>query len=250
MESKINENSPDSPDGVREMPKWAARYAHNRTLSVLVTMSLFFLAFVVIAGTSTLAAREGQAGHQAAAVALVAVLLAACGLWVWLLMTHRVTRLSRALSSSLYRAEGTAVAAAGPRGHSGADPVVAIAFGLSVALFVAAGFAFEIPSRYIVPIMAAFMVPFLLYLWSRQGGMRAPFMLLWPGLLVIHALLALAGVYPFSAEPGIVTILVPTVGYGAMAALASHMYSRVALRRLRNLAHGPEDEKTGGRRHA
>ena len=75
-------------------------------------------------------------------------------------------------------------------------------------------------------------------------------MLLWPGLLVVHALLALAGVRPFSAEPGIVTILVPTVGYGAIAALASHMYSRVALRRLRSLAHGPESEKTGGRRHA
>jgi hypothetical protein len=68
--------------------------------------------------------------------------------------------------------------------------------------------------------------------------MAAPFMLLWPGLLVIHAVLALAGVHPFSGEPSAVTILVPTVGYGAIAALASHVYSRVALRRLRSLARG------------
>lgn len=249
METKIKKDASDAPDRVREMPKWAARYAHNRTLSVLANMGLFIFAFVVIGGVSTLAGREGQAGHKASAVALVAVALAACALWVWLVTTHRLTRLSRALSSSLYRAEGTAVASARSRGRSGADAVVAIAFGLSVALFVAAGFVFEIPSRYIVPIMAAFLVPFLLYIWSRQGGIVAPFMLLWPGLLVVHALLALAGVRPFSAEPGVVTILVPTVGYGVIAALASHMYSRVALHRLRGLARGQEAEKTGGGRH-
>ena len=85
---------------------------------------------------------------------------------------------------------------------------------------------------------------------ARQGGTAAPFMLLWPCLLVIHAALGLAGVPPFSDEPNAVNILVPTFGYGAIAALVSHVYSRVALRRLRRLARGPEVDKTGGGRHA
>ena len=250
MDTEIKGDAPDAPDGVREMPKWVRRYAHNRTLPVLVNLTLFLLGFAVIGGSSTLAAREGQAGHKAAALAFVAVSLAACALWVWLVATHRLARLSGALSSRLYGAEGTAVAAAKPRGRSRADRRWLIAFGLCVTLSVPAGFAFETAFRYMVPIMAAYSVPFLLYIWARQGGMAAPFMLLWPGLLVIHAVLALAGVHPFSGEPNAVNMLVPTVGYGAIAALASHVYSRVALRRLRSLARGPEADETGGGQHA
>jgi hypothetical protein len=100
-----------------------------------------------------------------------------------------------------------------------------------------------------VPIMATYLVPFLLYIWARQGGMAAPFMLLWPGLLVIHAVLALAGVHPFRGAPNAVNMLVPTFGYGAIAALASHVYSRVALRRIRSLAR-PGGDETGGGQHA
>jgi hypothetical protein len=128
--------------------------------------------------------------------------------------------------------------------------VVPVAFGLCVTLQVLAGFFFEATIRYMVPIMAAYSIPFLLYLWTRQGGRSAPFMLLWPGLLLIHAALALAGVHPFSDEPNEVNILVPAFGYGAIAAMVSHVYSRVALRRLRGLASGTEADKTGDRRHA
>ena len=35
-------------------------------------------------------------------------------------------------------------------------------------------------------------------------------------------------------------ILIPTIGYGMLAALAAHVYSRYALRRLRQLARGGE----------
>lgn len=249
METEIKDDAPDAPDRVREMPKWVRRYAHNRTLPVLANLGLFLLGWAAIAGSSTLANRELQAGHKAAALALGAVSLAACTVWVWLIVTRRLGRLGGALSRRLYGAEGTAVAAAKPCGRSRADLVVPIAFGLCVALSVAAGFAFETASRYMLPIMATYSVPFLLYIWARQGGMAAPFMLLWPGLLVIHAVLALAGVHPFSGEPNAVMILVPTVGYGAIAALTSHVYSRVALRRLRSLARGPEVDETGGGQH-
>ncbi|MGA2263373.1 MAG: hypothetical protein ABSH28_18300 [Acidobacteriota bacterium] len=250
MKTEIKDDAPDTPDRVREIPKWVRRYAHNRTLPVLVGLGLFLLAAAVIGGSSTLASREGQTGHKAAALALCAVSLAACALWVWLVAPRRMRRLIGALSGRLYGAEGTAVAAAKPCGRSRADLVVVIAFGLCVALSVPAGFAFKTAFRHMVPIMAIYFVPFLLYMWARQGGMAAPFMLLWPGLLVIHAVLALADVHPFSGEPNAVNMLLLPVGYGAIAALASHVYSRVALRRLRSLARRPEDDETGGGQHA
>jgi len=146
------------------MPKWVRRYAHNRSLPILVNLGLFLLAGAVIAGSSTLAGRELEAGHKAAGLALGALALAACAVWVWLVATPRLARLSSAL--------------------------------------------------------------------------------------VIHAVLALAGVRPFSGEPNAATILVPTFGYGVIAAMASHVYSRVALRRLRSLARDLEADETGGRRHA
>jgi len=39
-------------------------------------------------------------------------------------------------------------------------------------------------------------------------------------------------------------MLVPVVGYGVIAGVAAHIYSRYALRRLRTLATSPEE--TGG----
>ena len=250
MKTVTKEGAPDTLDRVREMPKWVARYAHNRTLHVLANLGLFLLGWAVIAGSSTLASREGKAGNMVAAYAFATVALAASAFWVWLVATHRLERLSGALTGRLYGVEGTVVAAARPRGRSRADVVVVIGFLLCVTLSVAAGFAFETVSRHTVPIMAAYLVPFLLYVWARQGGRAAPFMLIWPGLLLIHGALAFAGVHPFSAEPNALSILVPTVGYGAIAALVSHVYSRVALRRLRNLARGTEAESSGGGRDA
>ncbi len=125
------------------------------------------------------------------------------------------------------------------------DRIVAFAFGACVLLTVIVCGSLNVPDRYIIPIGAAYGVPFLLYIWTRQGGMKAPFMLLWPMLWAIHAALALAGVPPFSDEPNAVTSLVPVVGYGVIAAVASHIYSRITLRRLRAMARTGQSPETG-----
>ena len=250
MQTKSKDDAPGDADRVREIPKWAGRYAHNRTLPVLLRLGLILLAAMGIRGLSTMAGREGQAGHKATAVVLVVVSLAAGAAWVWFVLTHRFGRLSESLSARFYGSEGTAVAAAKSGSHSRGGQAVAIAFGLCIVLQILAGFAFEASIRYMVPIGAAYLIPFLIYIWARQGGMAAPFMLLWPALLLIHAVLALAGVSPFSDEPSVVTVLIPLFGYGAIAAFASHVYSRFALRRVRSLARNPEDGKEGDGQHA
>lgn len=62
-------------------------------------------------------------------------------------------------------------------------------------------------------------------------------MLLWPFLYGLHAILVVAGVpIQFSDAWSILNMLIPTVGYGMLASLASHSYNRLALRKLKRLA--------------
>ena len=70
-------------------------------------------------------------------------------------------------------------------------------------------------------------------------------MLIWPALYTAHAALIMLGVpvHP-SGEHPILAICGLFLGYAALAAVASHIYSRYALRRLRTLATSPEE--TGG----
>ena len=80
----------------------------------------------------------------------------------------------------------------------------------------------------------------LLYLSYRLRKVSSPFMLLWPVLYGLHAILLAAGapIY-FGGNLEILNMLVPTAGYGLLSAVAGHIYSRFALRNLRRLAAGP-----------
>jgi len=94
------------------------------------------------------------------------------------------------------------------------------------------------PIRLMQPISALYLVPFLCYLGLKLRRVGSPFMFLWPGLYAVHAVLLVTGV-PIGMGP-MLDMFVPTVGYGLVAALSGHIYNRVALRRLRRLAAGPE----------
>jgi hypothetical protein len=45
------------------------------------------------------------------------------------------------------------------------------------------------------------------------------------------------------------SVFVPLTAYSVVAVLASHIYSRFALRKLRRLAHSPAADETGGETH-
>ena len=66
-------------------------------------------------------------------------------------------------------------------------------------------------------------------------------MCLWPVLYMIHGALIVCGA-PISRGIAF-DLFVPMVGYGFLAALSGHMYSRIALRRLRGLAASPESHQ-------
>ena len=62
-------------------------------------------------------------------------------------------------------------------------------------------------------------------------------MLLWPGLYALHAILIVAGApIVFTGAWEGLNMLLPVAGYGLLAGLAGHIYSRFALRKLKDAA--------------
>jgi hypothetical protein len=91
-----------------------------------------------------------------------------------------------------------------------------------------------LPIEYVQPISAAYMVPLVVYYGVRHRPTpESPIVFLWPALYGVHAILVVAGVPTrFWGNIPALDVFVPLVGYGLVAALAGHIYSRVALRRL------------------
>ena len=118
--------------------------------------------------------------------------------------------------------------------------LVGFVFMFCILANIGLGFLGFLPISLQQPISALYLVPFLCYvlLKARRAGARSPYMFLWPALYAIHAVLLVVGA-PIRMGPTL-DMFVPTVGYGLVAALSGHIYSRFALRRLRQLAAGAD----------
>jgi len=108
-----------------------------------------------------------------------------------------------------------------------------------------------LPPQYWQPLTALLWVPLVSYTIVRpmRGG-PAPsrLMLLWPGLYGLHAVLIMAGIPIYvTSEHAMLVICGLFIGYAVLAGLLSHIYSRIALRRLRALATSPEMVDEAGR---
>ena len=154
------------------------------------------------------------------------------------------------LAGRAYSMEGSVkLAPAGPGVPKWVQIVVGVAFGGCVAGSVLLGVLFNLPLRYMQPISAIYCVPFLLFLGYARRGEGSPFMLLWPGLYAVHAVLIVAGApIVFTGPWQGLNMLIPVAGYGLLAGLAAHVYSRFALHRLRDVARAglPDDDAQAG----
>jgi hypothetical protein len=225
-------------DSVREIPKWARRYAQNRTLPMVAMIVIFTAACCVFGGLGLL---TGWAIVKDKPVVLAACMLVLCGFTVWWLWFSLigVLRIMRSIAERLYQGEGGVwVGACAGIEKSKGPLLVAIVFMFCVHANLGLGLLGFLPIRYMQPISALYVVPFLCYLALKVRRIGSPFMFLWPALYGLHAVLLVAGV-PIRMGP-VLDMAVPTVGYGLATALAGHIYSRVALRRLRRLAASPE----------
>ncbi len=236
-------------DDVREISKWAQRYAQNRTLPMVVFLGIFVFGFCMFGGLSYLTVWAYVNGNRVMAGASILALCAFAVWWLWFSFVGG-TRIMRRISERLYRGEGS-VSVGLPLGPEATRPpptLIGFVFMFCVLASVGLGLLGFLPIRYMQPISALYVVPFMLYLGMRLRPVGSPFICLWPALYGIHAILDVAGVpIRFWGEMRALDVFVPMIGYGLIAAIAGHIYSRFALRRLRALAASPDmtDEPEG-----
>ncbi|MCJ7821969.1 MAG: hypothetical protein MUQ26_02625, partial [Armatimonadetes bacterium] len=102
------DSAQEADDRVREIPKWARRYAQNRTLPVVAMLVISAAAFCVFGGLGLLI---GWAYVEDKRVLAAASMLVLCGFtawWVWFSLTGWA-RVIRSITERLYQGEGGAV---------------------------------------------------------------------------------------------------------------------------------------------
>ena len=249
------QHQPDAaPDKLRQLPSWARRYAQSRNLGLLVALAAFAAGFGIFAGLGLLLGSAYRAGSMTAVVACYALSAGFTIFWVWLIIVG-MKRLVGASTAHLYRHEGevTVLLEGKP-----CPPVGAKVIGpLIVAALLTAATAMilwswwghwpiEYMEKYMQPLAALVVTPFLVVLWGLNRKAMSPTILLWPALFALHAILIVAGApIVFIGPLRGLNVFIPIVGYGLLTGLAGHLYNRHALARMRQLA-GPVESDNGG----
>ncbi len=228
----------------REVARWANRYARSRTISFLVQWVLVVVMVAVIgvaAGLTSAAYEQRNMGVFTLSVALMALMFL---VMAWFSLSQWGADLVWTVTLWLYGREGYAEA-------SGRQPMPAwltalggglVAYHLVGAILVSFGL---LRLQWLQPFSAAYMAPYLCALIVRQRlGWWA---WLWPALYGAHALALVAGL-PLRFPPPwrLLDLIVPVFGYGLVAILSGHLYSRYALRRLKELTRTVASELEGG----
>lgn len=240
----------DAADAPRQMGKWAHRYAQNRSLGVVVLLAISVSLCLLIGGASLLGGMAYRAGHLWLFGLCLVIYVPAMLATIWFAVPRWGGRFAVRVTQRLYADEGNAQIV------TPASPLRRWLGGLLAGVFAAcivASIALEglgmIPHQYQQPVSALFCVPFLVGLWFLMRPAVGPITLLWPALYALHAVLILAGVpIRFTGYWDALNVLVPIAGYGFLAGLLSHLYSRYALRKLRRLSgESSEVVSAGGR---
>ena len=224
-----------------DIPKWAQRYARNRTLGVAWMLAVVLVVPCAMTGLALGSGWLFRRGQRSLGVAGAVFLVGLTVWWVWFLAVG-VRRFAAYLSGRLYTEEGTALAAGGAPCVAGrATRWIGPLFGACVGATVVLVGLGSIPLRLMQPVTALYGVPFLVYLVLVQRQAASPFLLLWPFLYAVHAALIVADV-PLNVPERYagLDVVIPMAGYGLLAALLGHAYSRYALWRLRRLTRSPE----------
>ena len=231
--SRINPSQPDDP---QEIPKWSRAYAQNRSLGLVVFLMIHMANFAAIAGGSYLAGEAYRSDNTPLLWGAIALLIPASVALVYLSVPKLSVKFQHRVIQRLYAREGNVALTASVKPKKIWLLVLGGGFGFCVIASVVMFFFFDIHSRYMQPISALYCVPFLIGIWVLQRPLSGYVALLWPALISIHAILILAGApILFTGRWEGLNMLIPIFGYGLLTGLLSHLYSRVALRRLKRL---------------
>lgn len=231
---------PQNTEKLKEIPKWTRRYAQNRTIPNLIALVVFAFLFAGIAIPSYFGGIAYRTGNSALFWLCILILAAAMISLLFFCIPGLGDKFIGRLSRRLYGGEGdVSIPLSGTaKNKKRIGYFAGILFGscvLGSVLLGQKGF-FEI--KYMQPISALYVVPFLVFLYFWQKPKVSPVSLLWPILYTIHAILIVAGVpILFTGSLTGLNMLLPTFGYGSLTFLVGHLYSRYALKQLKSITH-------------
>jgi hypothetical protein len=232
---------------LREIPQWTERYARNRTLPTIVVLAIVAVSVAPLGPLVYMIEQSQRAGATARAIVLL-LLSAAVLTWLLWLGFAGGQRLVLRIADRLYVREGEVLTEpmAQARSRDPRSSPASFLYLFCVLVWSGLWWLKVIPNRLWVPALAVFLVPYLYYVFLvRMRGAVSPFLLAWPALYGIHALLLALGapIYIRGGAGGVyetLNFLIPVLGYGLVCALVGHLYSRFALRHLRAIARSPE----------
>ena len=245
MNNKQNNKSQDQDtEKLKEIPKWTRKYAQNRTLTILVLMIIACLIGMIVAIPAFLVWLGFLRGNIVLAGVGVALLVVVSIFYIMFLLKFGGKNrglIDQLVEQRIYSKEGNASMPLPKitkkmRGLDYILGAIGLIYMLGVNHLCMVGY---IEFKYLQPLLALYLVPTLVFeYFSLQRPKVGPVVLLWPILYAIHAILVLAGLpIFFTGKLGILNMPVPLIGYGFLAYLIGHLYSRYALKKLKGLAH-------------
>jgi len=241
MASSVS-GSPAEPmpmEDPREIAKWANRYAKSRTIPFLIQWVFIVLLAVVLAGMAYLTMTAYRTDDtmwflvSAASIVVMIVVLA------WFIAPRWGGERIYRISQWVYGEEGYAAYLGGNVEEDITASRWVYVVGIGLVLYHLTG-ALLIASRHLAlehmqPFSALYMVPFFVAMSiSQRLGFWA---FIWPLLYGLHAVLILAGA-PLrftSVNLEMLNMILPVFGYGLVALVVGHVYSRYALHRLKGV---------------
>jgi hypothetical protein len=236
MNGSSKKSERDELEEARQMQHWVRRYAQNRSLGVVVFLAVFALLSIAIAAPSYWGGMAYRNGNIALLTICVGVLAVAVAATIYFSVPRWGGQLIEKVGNRLYAREGRVTIAVK---HGKQTRLIAaatvVAFGICVVGSVLLGLLAYLPTgKYMQPISAFYVVPFLVAMNFLMKPATGYIPLLWPILYALHAVLIVAGVPIVFVGPWeMLNMLVPIVGYGLIANLVSHLYSRWALHNVR-----------------
>lgn len=219
----------------RQIIRWARRYAKSRTISFLVQWALIVCMLLGIwLATNLMHLAYLQENHGLVGASLAALTLGLLAL-LWFSISRWGSEFIWRITLWLYGAEGyaeyTGDVRKGAQGWIAALGLGLVAFHLLAAFLITFNY---LELHLMQPFSALYMVPFLsaLILLQRLGFWAW----VWPVLYALHALLVLSDAdILFSGNFELLNMVIPVFGYGLVAILVGHVYSRFALWQLKRV---------------
>lgn len=236
MDESSSKSERDQLEEAHQVQHWVRRYAQNRSLGVVVHLVVFALMCFAIGLPSYWGGMAYRNGDRALLAICIAVLVFALVALFYLSVPRWGGKLIEEVTDKLYAQEGrVTISVAGKKRPRLMAAIVAL-FVICITGSVILAFLDCLPTgKYMQPISAIYVVPFLIALNLLMRPAVGNIALLWPLLYALHALLIVAGAPIVFVEPpwDSLNMILPIAGYGLLTGLVSHLYSRWALHNVR-----------------